>query len=113
MAIDKVIIDKAIEILEDEGILFEDSSEVGKFLTTSNSREELSKYLDEHFRFFDKSVTVRGFNILSRGEPLYLILVWDILETFYSQLDDYYDVIKKAASIHYGVPENDIFLGFM
>lgn len=114
MALESDIIHKAIETLENEGVLFEDSSEVGMYLATKASRNELKDCIDKHFQLLQHDTNFETLNIVSKpGYYYYFILVWDFIDELYPQFKDYHDAIRKVASIHYDVPESDITFEFL
>ena len=112
MTISSSIVEQILEELENKGIVFEDHSEIGKYLTTSIQRAELWKILKNHVEKFDKTVECQSLSILSQRTFYYYFFVWENIESKYPDMF-YKDAIRHIASIHYRVNPDDITFDFI
>ena len=106
------MIDEAIEILEDYGILFECSVGPGMFLGVTPSRKELYSNIEEHFKekkcFIDESFI----SIPEKGDFFYYMANMSLL---YEQNSSYdrEEIIREYASKFYKVPKEKISFDFL
>ncbi|MBU3153471.1 hypothetical protein [Clostridium estertheticum] len=115
MGISFDIVEEAIEILENGGVLFEDSTKVGSKLLIKPERAEIKELIENNFTY---DIICSCLNIPVSGdeekrETKYFLYVPDILFKMYPNNDETVKIVRFPASVHYGVPIDSVNFDFI
>lgn len=102
----------AADILLSEGILFEDNSLPGLYLSSSISRNDLLNSLIKHFEGTEYKPYCSSFSIPSQHDWKYYILIYKVLEENYLDFNTSYELIYKLASKYYKIPIHEFAPSF-